>query len=75
MAAARDAPLEGARHVFVPHAADPGHPQYEGGEMTYGEAVVTLPYVRERWSRWFELLHADLLIGDLHQVVLTLRRT
>jgi len=30
--------------------------------------------VRERWSRWFELLHSDLLIGDLHQVVLTLRR-
>ena len=41
--------------------------------MTYGETVITLPYVRERWSRWFELLHSDLLIGDLHQVVLTLR--
>ena len=27
-----------------------------GGEMTYGETVITLPYVRERWSRWFELL-------------------
>ncbi len=52
----------------------PTHPQYAGGEMTYGETVITLPYVRERWSRWFELLHVDLLLGDLHQVVLTLRR-
>jgi hypothetical protein len=42
--------------------------------MTYGETVVTLPYVRERWSHAFELLHADVLVGDLHQVVLTLRR-
>jgi hypothetical protein len=74
MAEVRDAPLDGPRHLFVPHAADPSHPQYESGEMTYGETIITLPYVRERWSRWFELLHADLLIGDLHQVVLTLRR-
>ena len=40
----------------------------------YGETAITLPYVRERWGRWFELLHVDLLLGDLHQVVLTLRR-
>jgi hypothetical protein len=58
----------------VPHPGDPGHPQYGGGEMTYGETVVTLPYVRERWAPAFELLHADVLVGDLHQVVLTLRR-
>ena len=42
--------------------------------MTYGEAVITLHYVRERWSRWFELLSTDLLLGDLHQIMLTLRR-
>ena len=41
--------------------------------MTYGEAVVTPAQVRERWSRWFELEHTDVLIGDLYQVVLTLR--
>ena len=63
--------LAGPRYLFAPHPADS---QYAGGEMTYGEMVITLPYVRERWSRWFELLHTDLLIGDLHQVVLTLRR-
>ena len=63
-----------AAYVFVPHAADPGHPQYGGGQMDYGETVVTLPYVRERWGDRFELLEADLLLDDLFQVVLTLRR-
>ena len=61
-------------YIFAPHMADPSHPQYAGPEMHYGETVIALPYVRERWGRWFELLHVDLLLGDLHQVVLTLRR-
>jgi hypothetical protein len=42
--------------------------------MTYGETVITLPYVRERWAPQFELLAADVAIADLFQVVLTLRR-
>jgi SAM-dependent methyltransferase len=66
--------LEEPCYLFVPHPPDPRHFQYEGGEMSYGETVVTLPYVRERWSSLFELLDVDLLVGDLHQVVLTLRR-
>jgi SAM-dependent methyltransferase len=69
-----DARLEGAAYVFVPHPAEASHPQYAGGEMTYGETVVTLPYVRERWSPLFELLGADVLLGDPYQVMLTLRR-
>jgi SAM-dependent methyltransferase len=69
-----DAGLRDPRYLFVAHPAESSHPQYEGGEMTYGEAVVTLPYVRERWSSMFELLDVDLLIGDLYQVMLTLRR-
>ena len=48
--------------------SEPSHPQYAGGEMTYGETVITLPYVRERWSELFELLDADILLGDLFQV-------
>jgi SAM-dependent methyltransferase len=67
-------PDSDAPYAFVPHAADPSHPQYEGGEMTYGETVVTLDYVRERWSDRFALLGVDILLGDLFQVVLTLRR-
>jgi trans-aconitate methyltransferase len=61
-----DAPLDprATGYAFAPH----------GGEQHYGEAIVTLPYVRERWSPLFELLGADILLADLFQVVLTLRR-
>jgi SAM-dependent methyltransferase len=62
------------RYVFVPHAAETSHFQYEGGEMTYGETIVTLPYVRERWSPLFELLAVDILLADLDQTMVTLRR-
>ena len=61
-------------YLFAPHPAEAGHPQYAGGQMTYGETVVTLPYVRERWGSMFELLDTDLLLSDPYQVVLTLRR-
>ncbi len=43
-------------------------------ELTYGEAVFSLAYIRERWSEYFELLEIRLLIGDPHQIVLALRR-
>ena len=66
--------LSEPRYLFVAHPAEPSHLQYEGGEMTYGETVITLPYVRERWSALFELLEVDLLVGDLYQLMLTLRR-
>lgn len=81
MHAARDAlgpdpvaALTEPRYVFVPHAADPSHPQYEGGEMTYGEAVISLPYVRERWSELFELVDAEVVTEDIYQVPITLRK-
>jgi SAM-dependent methyltransferase len=63
-----------ARYLFVAHAAQDSHPQYGGGDMTYGETVITLPYIRERWAPLFDLLDVDLLLGDLHQVMITLRR-
>ena len=62
------------RYLYVPHPAEDTHLQYEGGEMTYGEAVITLPYIREHWAPLFDLLEVDLLLGDLYQVMLTLRR-
>jgi SAM-dependent methyltransferase len=65
---------ERAQHLFVPHAADPSHPQFGGEEMHFGEAVITLPYVRERWSDLFELVATDRLVADEYQTVLTLRR-
>jgi SAM-dependent methyltransferase len=62
-------------YLFVPHPAEPRHPQYAGdGEMDYGEAVIGLEYVRERWARMFELIDVSLMIEDPYQVVLTLRR-
>jgi SAM-dependent methyltransferase len=69
-----EAELAGPMHLFVPHAADPSHPQYGGGEMHYGEAVVTLPYVRERWAPLFELREVDAMAADPYQLVLTLTR-
>jgi SAM-dependent methyltransferase len=65
--------LEEPRYLFTPHPPEPRHLQYAGGEMTYGETVITLPYIRERWLPMFELLQVDLLLGDLHQVMITLR--
>ena len=68
--------LEEPHYLFRAHAAGPNHFhfQYEGGEMTYGETVITLPYMRERWSSTFELCDVNVLIGDIDQVMVTLRR-
>jgi SAM-dependent methyltransferase len=66
--------LEAPRYLFAPHPAEPGHPQFHGGEMTYGETVVTLAYVRRHWASLFDLVDVSLLTEDLHQVVLALRR-
>jgi Methyltransferase domain len=67
--------LEGPRYLFVPHPAVPEHPQYRGeGNIDYGETVITMPYLRERWSSLFELLEVNLLLDDPHQVMVTMRR-
>lgn len=68
------AALAEPRYLFVPHAAEPQHPQYHGGEMTYGETVISLPYIEQRWAPLFELVDVSLLTEDMHQVVVTLRR-
>jgi SAM-dependent methyltransferase len=69
-----DSRLRESRYLFVPHPAEGSHLQYDGGEMTYGETVITLHYVRQHWAPLFELLEVDLLLGDLYQLMLTLRR-
>jgi SAM-dependent methyltransferase len=63
------------RYLFVPHPADPQHPQLKEGQMEYGETVMTMTYVHARWASRFELLQTDIQLDDLHQVILTLRRT
>jgi SAM-dependent methyltransferase len=68
--------LAGPRYLFVPHAAEPTHPQYHGsGDIHYGETVITMAYLREHWSPLFTVLDVELLLDDPYQVVVTLRRT
>lgn len=66
--------LREPRYIFVPHPATEGHPQYDGGEMTYGETLINLPWIRERWADRFELLDVSPAIEDIYQVAVTLRR-
>ena len=72
----RLAELRKPAYVFVPHHTE-GHPQFDDAAddpMSYGETVITLPYVRENWSEMFELLDVSVLTGDMYQVALTLRK-
>lgn len=69
-----EAELARSQYLFVAHSGQPLGAEAPQGEITYGETVITLPYVRERWQGLFELLEVDLLLGDPYQVLLTLRR-
>ena len=60
-------------YLFTAHDALPLTPRVDGQELSYGETVVTLAYVRERWADLFELLCVDLLLVDPYQMMLTLR--
>jgi len=67
--------LRKPNYVFVPHHTE-GHPQFDDAAddpMSYGETVITLPYVRENWAPMFDLLDVSVLTGDMYQVALTLR--
>ncbi len=68
------AALGESRYVFVPHPVEGGHPQYDGGEMTYGESVISLPYVREKWGELFDLVDVKVVTEDIYQVAITLRK-
>lgn len=68
--------LTDPHYIFLPHETD-GHPQHDestGDPMSYGDSVITLPYVRERWTSMFELLDVSVLTGDLYQTTVTLRK-
>jgi len=67
------AELTGSRYLFAAHAGQPLGAPAPQGEITYGETVITMAYVRERWAERFELLGVDLLLEDPYQVMLTLR--
>jgi hypothetical protein len=42
--------------------------------MTYGEAVISLPWLRERWGDSFEMLDVKVATEDVYQVAVTLRK-
>ncbi len=68
--------LLGSKYVFVPHETN-GHPQYDSAAeaaMSYGETIITLPYIRNRWASMFKLLDVSVLTGDMYQVAVTLRK-
>jgi SAM-dependent methyltransferase len=69
-----DERLDEPLYLFTPHPAQPFGVQAPGHEVTYGETVITPAYIREHWTKRFDLLEFDLLLGDPHQVVVTLRR-
>jgi SAM-dependent methyltransferase len=72
----RAARLVEPRYLYAPHPTLPlqGPGDDSGAEVSYGETVVTIAYVRERWSELFELVTADVSLSDPHQVALLLRR-
>lgn len=62
------------RYIFVPHPVEDGHPQYDEGEMTYGDTVISLPYIEQNWTDLFEIAEIGLLTGDMYQVPIALRK-
>ena len=63
----------GSPYVFVAHPAE-DHPQYAGEEMTYGESIITLPWIEEHSSDEFEITDVAMMTADIYQVVVTLRK-
>ena len=66
--------LKEPRYIFVPHPVEDGHPQYDEGEMTYGDTVISLPYIEENWGELFEIVETGLLTGDMYQVPVALKK-
>jgi SAM-dependent methyltransferase len=76
-ASAPDQPSDpsGSSYLFAPHPATPFAPEFGGADaMSYGDTLITMTYIRERWARLFDLLEVNVLIEDPYQVMLTLSR-
>lgn len=69
----REEVLAGPAYLFVPHGED-GHPQYDGTEMSYGEAVITRPWIEQNWTDGFEIVDVSVMLGDIYQVAVTLKK-
>lgn len=60
-------------YIFVPHPTE-GHFQFDGAEMNYGEAIITIPWIERNWSDEFEITDVAVMTADIYQVVVTLRK-
>ncbi len=59
-----------ARHGYL--FAPQGHGV--GGEVTYGETIIGMDYIRRNWTGLFDVVAVTLNAGSMNQVLLTLRR-
>jgi SAM-dependent methyltransferase len=68
-------PFKRASYLFAPHQGQPGASAVWGEhDVDYGETIITIGYIRERWAEYFELVSVEVLLCDPYQVALTLRR-
>ena len=42
--------------------------------MSYGESVITLPWIEQNWTDGFELADVSVMLGDIYQVAITLKK-
>ncbi len=66
--------LKEPRYIFVPHSVEDGHPQYDEGEMTYGDTVISYPYIEENWTDLFEIAEVGVQTADMYQVPIALKK-
>lgn len=69
----REETLAGPAYLFLAHG-EKDHPQYDGTEMTYGESVITLPWIAQNWTDGFEIVDVSVMLGDIYQVAVTLKK-
>lgn len=70
-----EASLRRPHYLFAAHELTSGHPQRrDDGQIDYGETVISMAYMRERWASRFSILQVKLLLDDAYQVMVTLRR-
>jgi SAM-dependent methyltransferase len=69
-----EAALSEPRYLFRAHEPAPSHPQRrDDGQIDYGEAVIPMSYMRERWATRFSIAQVNALLDDPYQVMVTLR--
>jgi SAM-dependent methyltransferase len=66
--------LREPRYIYLPHLVEEGHPLHDEGATTYGDTVISLPYIEENWTDLFEIAEIGVLTGDMYQVPVAIRK-